>query len=161
LIEKFIKNFTEYNVAVRKVNGKIETSEIEKPISSDEILSFADKYQRGGKKTGGMASLLRELPAKISKTLEKEIKQLAVDVFKAIRGKGMIRIDFMVQNKNIYVTEVNPIPGSMSFYLWEASGISFKQQITDLIEQSIIDNEERLSKRLEYKTDIIEKFVHQ
>lgn len=161
VVEKLVKDFKEYNVSVRKLDGEIITSEIEKPLSSDEILSFADKYQRGGKKTGGMASLQRELPAKISKTLEKQIKQLATDVFKAIRAKGMVRIDLMLSGKNIYVTEVNPIPGSMSFYLWEASGISFKRQITDLIEQSIKANEERLSKRLDYKSDIVEKFVNQ
>lgn len=161
VVEKLIKDFTEYNVSVRKIDGKIKLSEIEKPLSSDEILSFADKYQRGGKKTGGMASLQRELPAKISKTLEKQIKQLAVDVFKAIRAKGMVRIDFMLSGKNIYVTEVNPIPGSMSFYLWEASGVSFKEQISDLIEQCIKDNQDRLSKRLDYDSDIVEKFVNQ
>jgi len=166
VVERLAGNFTEYNVSARKVNGKVETSEAERPVSQDEILSFADKYQRGGKKTGGMASLNRELPAKISKALEKKLKSLAIEVFKAARAKGMVRIDFMVAGKhnmafgkNIYVTEINPIPGSMSYYLWEASGISFKRQITDLIEQAIKDNEDRLSKRLNYKSDIIEKFV--
>ena len=161
LVERYIKDFKEYNVSVRKVNGIVETSEIEKPLSSEEILSFADKYQRGGKKTGGMASLQRELPAKISKELETKIKDTAIKAFKAIRAKGMLRIDFMLEGKTLYLTEINPIPGSMSFYLWEASGVSFKQQITDLLNQAIIDNEERLSTRLDYKTDIIEKFINQ
>jgi D-alanine-D-alanine ligase len=161
LVEKLMKNFIEYNIAVRKINGKIETSEVEKPLTHDEILSFADKYQRGGKKSGGMASLNRELPAKISKKLKSDLQNLATKVFKTIRAKGLVRIDFMVKGKDIYVTEINPIPGSMAYYLWEASGISFKDQITDLIEQAIRDNEDRLSKRLEYKTDIIEKFVNQ
>lgn len=160
LVERFVKDFKEYNVAVRKVNGKIETSEIEKPISSEEILSFADKYQRGSKKSGGMASLQRELPAKINKDMEDEIKKTAIKAFTAIRAKGMLRIDFMLEGKNLYVTEINPIPGSMSYYLWEASGISFREQITDLLNQAIIDNNERLSRRLDYTTDIIEKFVN-
>lgn len=161
LVERYVKDFKEYNVSVRRINGIVTTSEIEKPLSSEEILSFSDKYQRGGKKTGGMASLQRELPAKISKELENKIKETAVKAFNAIRAKGMLRIDFMLEGKNLYVTEINPIPGSMSFYLWEASGISFKQQITDLLNQAIIDNEERLSKKLDYKTDIIEKFINQ
>jgi len=166
LVEKLITNFKEYNVSVRKIKDKIETSEVEKPLSNDEILSFADKYQRGGKKSGGMANLNRELPAKISERLEKELKQMAAEIFIAIRAKGMVRIDFMVSDlpagkagKNIYVTEVNPIPGSMSFYLWEASGISFKEQITGLIKQAIIDHESQVSKNFEYKTDIVEKFI--
>jgi D-alanine-D-alanine ligase len=160
LIERLVKDFEEYNVSVRKVNGKVETSEIEKPLSTEDILSFDDKYQKGGKEAGGMASLQRELPAKVSKELEKKIKETAIKAFNAIRAKGMLRIDFMLEDKKLYLTEINPIPGSMSFYLWEASGISFKQQITDLLNQAIADNEERLSKGFEYKTNIVEKFVN-
>lgn len=159
VVEKLITNFEEYNISVRQINSQIITSEIEKPLSTDDILSFADKYQRGGKKTGGMASLQRDLPAKISSTIEKKIKSTAVDVFKAIRAKGLVRIDFMVVGETVYVTEVNPIPGSMSFYLWEASGVSFKQQITDLLEQAAKDTEIKKSKQLDYTTDIVEKFV--
>jgi D-alanine-D-alanine ligase len=159
LVEKFVQNFIEYNVSVRSVNGTVEASEVEKPISRDEILSFADKYQRGGKKTGGMASLSRELPAKISKTLTIRLQRIATSVFEAIRAKGMIRVDFMVIGKQVYVTEVNPIPGSMSYYLWEASGISFKEQISDLILQAIYDHQVQQSKRFEYQSDIVEKFV--
>lgn len=165
LVEKFLSDFTEYNCAVRFFDGKLETSEIERPKSNDEILSFADKYQRGGKKTGGrdgMASLQREIPAKISEAMKQGIQTFAQKAFVACRGKGMVRIDFMVMHNGlIYLTEINPIPGSMAFYLWEASGISFKQQITDLIEQSIIDADTAKSTRLDYETDIIEKFTRQ
>jgi D-alanine-D-alanine ligase len=159
IVEQLIENFSEYNISVRRINGKIETSEIEKPISKDKILSFADKYERGGKKTGGMVSLNRELPAKISKELANHINNTAVEIYKAINSKGLIRIDFMVSGNIIYVTEVNPIPGSMSYYLWEAKGVSFKQQITDLINQAIIDDNENKRKKLEYETDIVKKYI--
>lgn len=161
LVEKLLEDFTEYNCAVRKVNGKVETSEIERPISSGEILSFADKYQKGGNKKGaGMASLVRELPAKMPKKLRDEIADIAKRAFIVCRCKGMVRIDFMVtKNGQIYLTEINPIPGSMAFYLWEASGITFPEQITDLIEQSIKDFEYQQSLKLDYESDIVEKFV--
>ncbi len=161
LVEKLVKDFKEYNVSVRMIYGKIETSEIEKPMSQDEILSFADKYQRGGKKTGsGMASLQRELPAKISVKLQDKINDLAKRAFTACRCKGMVRIDFMVlSDDQVYLTEINPIPGSMSFYLWEASGITFKQQITDLIEECI-SNSPSKELALDYKSDIVHKFVN-
>ena len=162
LVEKFIKYFYEYNCAVRLINNKIEVSEIERPLRSDEILSFSDKYQKNGnKKNAGMASLMRELPARISKKLRAEIKEIAVKVFEICRLKGMVRIDFMVTRDNIiYLTEVNPIPGSMAFYLWEASGITFTQQITDLIEQSFKDFEYKQFLKLDYESDILEKFFH-
>lgn len=159
LIEKFMDKPVEYNIGVRKINNLIEVSEIEKPMSKDEILSFADKYQRGGKKTGGMASLDRELPAKIDNKLKKKIEDIAISSFKLIRAKGMLRIDFMLVKNELYVTEINPIPGSMAFYLWEASGVSFKNQITDLLNQAIIDDEDRKSKFLKYNSNIVEKFV--
>ena len=160
VIETFLPAITEYNCAVRHRDGKIETSEIERPLSKDEILSFADKYQRGGKKTGaGMASLSRELPAKIDPDFKKQIHDAARRAYHACRCTGMVRIDFMHSGEKLYLTEINPIPGSMAYYLWEASGIPFRQQITDAIEEAVCAQQEAISRRLDYSTDIIEKFV--
>ncbi|OGM31261.1 hypothetical protein A2803_03645 [Candidatus Woesebacteria bacterium RIFCSPHIGHO2_01_FULL_44_21] len=160
LVEKLLSDFTEYNCAVRMVDGMVETSEVERPIGSDEILSFADKYQKGGnKKAAGMASLVRELPAKMPKKLRDEIQDIAKRAFIVCRCKGMVRIDFMVTKDKIYLTEINPIPGSMAFYLWEATGITFTEQISDLIEQSFVDFDYKQSLKLDYESDIVEKFV--
>lgn len=161
LVEKLLTNFVEYNCSVRMRGDEIQTSEIERPISSDEILSFADKYEKGGnKKQSGMASLNRELPAKISDILKTRIEETAKEAFIACRCKGMVRIDFMATSSGkVYLTEINPIPGSMAFYLWEASGITFTQQISDLIEQAILDWHDRSSLKLNYDSDIVEKFV--
>ena len=164
LVEVFLSDFKEYNCAVRCVNGILETSEIERPLSSKEILSFADKYERGGKKTGGsgMASLQRELPAKISEDLKIQIQETAKKAYVACRCTSMVRIDFMFTPiGELYLTEINPIPGSMAYYLWEASGVPFTQQITDLIEQAERDHTAKKSLVLDYKTDIVEKFIAQ
>lgn len=162
LVEKYLTGFTEYNSAVRFIDEKLEVSEIERPLSHDEILSFADKYQRGSKKAGGsgMASLQRELPANIGTELRTEIQESAKKAFVACRCKGMVRIDFMqTKEGELLLTEINPIPGSMAFYLWEASGIPFKQQITDLLEQAVRDAEVNKSTTLDYQSDIVDKFV--
>lgn len=162
LVEKFLSKFVEYNCSVRSINGKLEASEVERPIAKDEILSFADKYKRGAKKTGGsgMASLDRELPAKISTKLRDTIQDLAKKAFAACRCKGMVRVDFMATEKGeLFLTEINPIPGSLAFYLWEATGIAFKQQITDVLEQAVIDAQTKRKTELDYSTDIVEKFV--
>jgi D-alanine-D-alanine ligase len=163
-VEKLLTDFTEYNCSVRRLHGKMETSPIERPVSKDEILSFADKYQRGGGKKGnsggGMADLARELPAKISKSLESKLQEMAKQVFMVCKCDGVIRVDFMVtKDEQIFITEPNPIPGSMSFYLWEAGGVSFTQQISDLVEESFVSYKERESRRLKYETDIVEKFI--
>lgn len=164
VVERLLSGFKEYNCSVRLVNGKLEASEVESPVAKDEILSFADKYQRGGgKKSSGMASLNRELPAHITTELRERIQSTAKHAFVALRCKGMVRIDFMytASDDALYITEVNPIPGSMAFYLWEASGIPFTQQITDLVEQAVVDMETSKRQRLDYRSDIIEKFIAQ
>ena len=160
VVERFLSGMTEYNCAVRKVADTYEASEVERPLGKDEILSFADKYERGAKKTGGgMASLQRELPAKIPAEKRALIQEFAKKVFAAIGGKGMARIDFMEHEGTLYLTEVNPIPGSMAFYLWEASGIPYREQISTLIEEAVNDAEAAKSLRLDYHSDIIERFV--
>lgn len=161
IVEPFLEGITEFNCAVRSVKGALEASPVERPISHGDILSFADKYERGGsKKIGaGMASLARELPAKISPVLIEKIQNTALRAFASARLSGMARIDFMHdKHGKLYLTEINPIPGSMAFYLWEAAGIPFQTQITDSIEEAVLEADKRNSKRLDYKSDIIERF---
>jgi D-alanine-D-alanine ligase len=163
LIEKFIPNIVELNCSVRYVHDGIECSEIERPISKDEILSFKDKYKNGAKKTsgGGMASLSRELPAKIPSDLKQKVHDFSKKAFVICGCKGVVRIDFILSPEaELFLNEINPIPGSMAFYLWETSGIPFKQQITDVIEQSItVSNKEKLQ-NFDYSTDIVKTFIN-
>lgn len=161
LIEKYLENISEFNCSVRSIKGEIFVSEIERPISKSELLSFSDKYEKGGKKTtGGMASLSRELPANIPAELYKKIQDQSMQIFKICKCKGVVRIDF-IQSKEgeIFFNEINPIPGSMSFYLWEITGITFKQQLSDLIENSIYENKISNSINYVHRTDIIKNFI--
>ena len=163
LVEPFLDGITEYNCAVReRADGSLEASEVERPLGSDEILSFADKYARGGKKQGsGMASLSRELPAKVAPEKKREIQELAQRTYRAARLAGMARLDFMQSNTGaLYLTEINPIPGSLAFYLWEAAGIPFTTQITDAIETAVARVEREGGRTLEYQSDIIERFTN-
>lgn len=164
VVEKLLSDFVEYNCAVRMVGKDIEVSEIEKPISKEAILSFAEKYQRGGKKTAqqGMASLNRELPARISEDLKKQITNTAREVFKAARINGMARIDFMyTEDGALYLTEINSIPGSLAFYLWEARGISYTQQLDEMIEEGRKKRDRSSSQVFDHESDIVEKFIDQ
>ena len=98
---------------------------LELPI---EILSFKDKYQSdAGSAKGGMASASRIIPAPISFEKTKEIQQLATKIFRLLGCAGVSRLDFLMNDKTeeVYFNEINTIPGSLSFYLWEKSGLSF------------------------------------
>lgn len=136
LVEAEIKDCLEINVSVLGSATQAEASVPEQPIKSEDFLSYADKYQRGGSKKSGMASATRRIPAPISSTLTQKLQDEALRIFKILDCTGVIRIDFFVEpsSETIYVIEPNTIPGSMSFYLWEASGKSYSQLIDRLVE---------------------------
>lgn len=154
IIEPFLSDMVEVNCSVLGSTKECQASVTEQPIPTSEILSFADKYLRGGKgkKIGGlkqgMAGLDRRIPAPIEKNTEEKIKNHALSVFKALGCSGVSRVDFMIDKKtdNLYVTEINTIPGSLSFYLWEASGITYKELIDKLV--SIAEFEHAEKKKL-------------
>ena len=141
LAEHAIENLKEVNCSVLGDRDNCKASVCEAPVSHDEILSYEDKYIGGGKgakgeASKGMASLSRKIPADISDEETAQIQKIAVDAFKALDCSGVVRIDFMIdrdQNK-IYLNEFNTIPGSLAFYLWEASGIKYPEMIDELVE---------------------------
>lgn len=135
IVEAEIKDCIEINVSVLGMEGDAKASVPEQPIKADEFLSYADKYERGGGKKSGMASASRRIPAPISSSLTQKVQALAKHLFHILDCSGVVRIDFFVDpsEETLYVTEVNTIPGSMSFYLWEATGMKYKQMIDELV----------------------------
>lgn len=143
LIEKYVQNLKEINISVLGDCEGHKLSVCEEPISANEFLSYADKYAGGGSKggakdgssTGGMSTAQREIPAKISKELQKTIETYASISFRALDCSGVSRIDFIIDqdDNTVYVNEFNTIPGSLAFYLWEASGKPFSDMLEELI----------------------------
>ena len=135
MVEAEIKDCIEINVSVLGSHTQAQASVPEQPIKSDEFLSYADKYERGGKKSG-MASASRRIPAPISSSLTQKVQELAVKIFQVLDCTGVVRIDFMVDpsEETVFVIEPNTIPGSMSFYLWEATGLPYSGLIDRLVE---------------------------
>ena len=131
LVEKCITNLREINSSVIGNYEECEMSLLEEPIKKDEILSFEDKYMSDGgtkgEKTSGMASLTRKLPADLPKEMEQKVYELSKQVFKTLNCEGVARIDYIIDcdTNEIYVNEINTIPGSVSFYLWEPKGVNF------------------------------------
>ncbi len=150
LVEPAITQLKEINCSVLGDYEHAEASECEEPVNSDEILSFEDKYIGGGKgsKTGGskgMTSLKRKLPAEISDEKRAEIRKMAVEAFQALGCSGVSRIDFMIDmaTDKVYLNEINTIPGSLSFYLWEPLGKKYTQLLDEMIELALkADREE-------------------
>lgn len=138
LIEHAVTAIREINCSVVGDTDECSASVCEEPFMNDEILSYEDKYMGGGKNSGnakGMASLARKIPADISEEKSNEIRELACKVFKALGAAGVVRIDFIIDTESdkVYVNEVNTIPGSLSFYLWEKTDLPYEKLIDKLI----------------------------
>lgn len=142
LVETAMQGCIEVNCAVMGGAGfEPQASVCEQPIAWEEFLSFGDKYMRGGKggggaKDAGMAAQERRIPAPISDALTKQVQENAVTAFRAVDAAGVARIDSFVREDSgeTWVMEINTIPGSLSFYLWEETGLPFPDLIERLIE---------------------------
>ena len=150
IVEPFVENLVEYNVAVARMDSGIVTSALERPKNTEELLDFKQKYLSGGdNKTGqkkmgqvseGMLSLTRELNPKLATESEANIRKWAEVFYDAIDGTGAPRIDFIGNEKTgeIWMNEINPCPGSFGYFLWEAAkdSVLFTNLLTHLIEEA-------------------------
>ena len=169
MVENAIVNLKEINCSVMGEPSDCRPSEVEEPLGAGEILSYQDKYVSGGSKGGtkgeapsdnkdkGMASLKRRLPADIPEKMKKEIQKYAVETFKVLGCRGVSRIDFLVDNDTdeIYVNEINTIPGALSYYLWEATGTSFEEEIDELVSLALKRQREREELTFSYSQNIL------
>ena len=168
LVETAVQNLKEINCSVLGDYEDAEASECEEPVSSDKILTFAEKYigdgsakgakgSKGGVKSSGgskgMATLKRKIPADITAEQRDEIRALAVKAFKCLGCGGVSRIDFMMDTAtgNIWLNEINTIPGSLSFYLWEPIGVKYGELLDRMI--SLALKRERESENITYTFD--------
>ncbi len=138
VIEKMLGDFTEVNISVLGDYKKQQVSVIEQVHKNDEILSYEDKYMSNGKgskgqSSEGMASLPRIIPAPLSEEITKQIEEVAINTFQLLNCQGVIRLDLMLADGHIYVNEVNNIPGSLAFYLWEATGMQYHELLDEVI----------------------------
>ena len=137
IIETLIERLKEINCSVLGDYYDCEASVCEAPVRSGEILSYEDKYLGGGKNkpSEGMHSTVREIPARLEQSVTDFIRKTACETFRVLACDGVSRIDFMIDEATggIYVNEINTIPGSLSFYLWEATGVKFDELVDRLI----------------------------
>ena len=131
LVEERVIDIVEYNQACMIVDDQIVLSAIEQPVSKSEFLSFDDKYNSAQK--GKQSD--RIIPADISQKLEKEINETTRLIYSLLNLEGIVRIDYIYDNKEkkLYFNEVNTIPGSMAYYLFEPVGVDYITLINNLI----------------------------
>ena len=159
LVEHAIMNLREINCAVLGDYEEAHASECEEPISNDEILSYEDKYVAGGKGgSEGMRTARRELPANLTPRKREEIRELAVKTFRTLGASGVSRIDFMIDRDTdqVYVNEINPIPGSLAFYLWEALGKPYAELLDDMVKLALKREREEQNMLTSFESNILQ-----
>ena len=156
LVEKGLDRPIELNCSVMGYDDVVEASPIEMPLNNDEFLDFKDKYlASGGSK--GMASLHRVLPAPIEEELKNEIQEMSRTIFRMLDCKGVVRIDYMFDkhSEKLYITEINTIPGSLAFYLWENAGIPYSTLIDRMIDFAEKAHADKNQSNYAYSSDIL------
>ncbi len=159
IVERFVNSFREVNVSVIGYHD-YEVSEIEEVFMDDELLSYKDKYERNKKssKGAGMANLSRVIPADLNSELVLKIEKLALKAARVLNTCGVVRFDLMIVDDCVYITEVNNIPGSLSFYLWEAKGLKFADLLDRLLVDAIARHRDYENKLTSYETNILSNY---
>lgn len=157
VVEKAVNPLMEVNCSILGSPEEARASVCERPLGKEETLSFEDKYQsdEGGSK--GMASADRIIPADIPDELKDRIQSLALTIFKIFRAGGVARLDFLVNTdtNEVYFNEINTIPGSFSFYLWEENGIFMKDLMLELIDIALKQHRQKLGRIRSYETNLL------
>ena len=154
LVESAVLNAVEINCSVLGDDRAVQTSVLEQPISWDNYLTFEEKYLRGG---DGMKSAERIIPAPISDELTAKIKKMASESFRAIDGRGIARIDFLIQKDTnvVFLNEFNTMPGSLSFYLWQPTGLSARDLVNQLVMLARDASAEKRRSSYNYQTNLV------
>lgn len=181
IVEKAVENLKEINCSVIGNLTESETSVCEEPFFSDEILSYTDKYigdgntkggtiggakvaspklgaaKVGGAKGSGNDFSNKKIPADISKEKTEEIQNLTKEVFKTLGCSGVARVDYLIDTKTdkVYVNEINTIPGALSYYLWEATGKTFEQELDQIIDIAIKRQRDKEKLTFSYDQNIL------
>ncbi len=140
LVEPCITAIKEVNCSVAEIGNEAQVSECEEPvIIGNELLSFDEKYMNASGSSEGMAGTKRKIPADITPQQKSDIQGYAAKIFKHLNCSGVCRIDFIIDqsNQSVYLNEINTIPGSLAFYLWEATDKKFATLLSELIETAI------------------------
>ena len=161
LVERAVPHLREINCAVLGDADSARPSACEEPLNAEDILTFGDKYLSGGSKktgvSGGMTDLKRRCPAELPDGMTEQVQALAVKTFQALGCLGVARIDFLNDRESgeLWVNEINTIPGSLAFYLWQEVGVSFSQLMDELVALAFKRQRERQKLTFTYESNIL------
>jgi D-alanine-D-alanine ligase len=156
IVEPCISHKLEVNISIRE-NPAPSASVTETPVSSGDLLSYEDKYLRGGGKKGktsageqamGMASLVRVVdPPDLNGNFKSAVTAHALEAYQILGCSGVVRFDFMIDTATdrLYFNELNPLPGSMAHYLWDKSkpAVLYPELLDDMVKAALAKKEQQ------------------
>ncbi len=145
IIEPCLTGFIEINCAAYYADGEVVVSECERPVGKGEILSFTDKYVKGE----------REFPAKIDERIAKTIKKTTRKIYEKLGFRGIIRADYFIVGEEVYLNEINAVPGSLGYYLFCERTADFKDILTKIIETALSESFAARTERRTFKSGIL------
>lgn len=151
IVEHMVTALREINCSVLGDADEFETSVLEEPIKAEEILSYGDKYMGGG-----MHAAQKRIPAELSDEMAAECRRLAGETFRVLSCHGVSRVDLIIDDATgkVYVNEINTIPGSLSYYLWEAAGLSFENLLDRLVKLALKRRRDEQGKKTTFDQNI-------
>jgi D-alanine-D-alanine ligase len=157
VVEQGVDNLIEVTLPIIG-NTELQMAQIEQPVA--KFFNFEEKYLKGGKKgSGGVNSQYSHIPAQISDALARRVRDLGAATYRAIGASGIARIDFLIdsQTNNVFLIEVNTLPGSLYVHNWKQSGVSSVELVTKLI--SLAEERHKAKQKLTFtfKSDILQK----
>ena len=138
---------SEANVEIDNVDFGLRRKDVKAPTHLSE---------RHANDRKAMAGAERKIPAPISEELTLHVQGLAAQTFQVLDCAGVARIDFLMDaDEHVYVNEINTIPGSFSFYLWEHDGVAFPQLVSQLIDVAFSVHAAKNSLTYSYETNLL------
>ena len=151
VVETAVTEAEEVNCAVLRSGTEVTTSALELVRAKDGFLSYDQKYMQWSKGSPTKGAEGHSIPAPLSDATTRRIEALAKSAFETCMCDGVARVDFLVRGDEVFVNEINTLPGSLAFYLWEASGLTFERLLDRLLESALSSAASRRS--LTYSLD--------
>ena len=171
ILEEAVKPLKEINCSCLGDETTVYASELEEPISFKDFLTFDEKYlteksskiktdqNQKVKNKKETSRIERKFPAELSLEITEKIKNFSKIIFKEFCCKGVVRIDYLVNEKTneVFVNEINSIPGSMSYYLWEEK-YTYPELIDQLVTIAIKTKKQQNRKKFCYSSQVLNKY---
>lgn len=158
LVEEGVENLIEVTLPIMG-NDELKLGAIERPLNNTEFFNFNDKYMSGGKKGGGVNTEYSEVPANIDKKLADKVEQYGKATYRVLGCSGIARIDFLIDSSTgeVYVNEVNTLPGSLYHHNWKKAGVSNIELVASLVRLAEERSQDEQKVTRTFGSDILKK----